>query len=64
MVYAVTSIIILSASPREVHLDLAMKVFGSLNKYTKRGYSINPQPLNIDMDYYMVELKMYFGDHY
>ena len=60
LTYDVTSIRIFSEAPREVHFDLAKKVFGYLKKYPKRGYAINPQPLDIDMEYKKVDLKMGF----
>ena len=60
LTYAVTSISIFYEASREVHLDLAKKVFGYLKKYPKRGYAINPQPLDIDMEYNKVDLKRGF----
>ena len=45
-------------------LDMARRIFGYLNKYPKRGYSINPQPLTINADYEKVHMKYYFGNQY
>ena len=62
--YYVTSFSIFSEASMEGHLDLANKVFGYLNKYSKRGYTINNQPLNISMDDEKVDLRMDFGNQY
>ena len=48
----------------EGHLDLVYKVFGYMNKYPKRGYATNTQPLNINMDDEKVDLRMDFGNQY
>ena len=64
LTYAVTSLSRFSAASREGHTNLANKVFGYLNKYTKQGYDINTQPLNIDMEYNKLDLNMNFGNQY
>ena len=64
MTYAVTSLSRFYVAPREGHLQLAKKVFGYLEKYPKRGYATNPQPLTIKMEYEKVELKIDFGSQY
>ena len=35
-----------------------------MKKFQKRGYAINPQPLNIDADYEKVQMKYYFVNQY
>ena len=59
-----TSLDISSEAPWKGHLDLSKKVFGYLKKYSKYGYSINPQALNIYMEYDKLELNIYYGKQY
>ena len=47
-----------SAAPRVGHLDLARRIFGYLEKYPKRGYAMNSQPLTIDVDYEKVQMNL------
>eukprot|EP00957_Ditylum_brightwellii_P011276 852974-Ditylum_brightwellii.AAC.1 len=47
--------------PRVEHLKVARKIFGYLKKYPKRGCVINPIPLQLDLDYQKVDLKLDFG---
>ena len=61
LAYAIISLSIFSAAPREGHLELVNKAFGYMEKYPKREYAINPQPMTINMEYNKVELKMDFG---
>ena len=64
LICVVTSRIRFSVAPMEVHLYISNNLFVYLNKYLRRGYAINPQPLTIDMEYENVELKMDFGNQY
>jgi hypothetical protein len=45
-------------------LELAGKVFRYLEKYPRRGYTINPEPPEIDAPYNVVQLKQDFGGQY
>ena len=61
--YAISFLSRFSAAPREGHLQLAVKVFGYLKKFPKRGYAINPQPLVLG-EYEEVSAIMDFGNQY
>eukprot|EP00957_Ditylum_brightwellii_P077602 5896481-Ditylum_brightwellii.AAC.1 len=50
--------------PRIGHLKLARKIFGCLKKYSVKGYVINLTPLQLDLIYQQVELKLDFGTQY
>ena len=43
---------------------MSRRIFGYLKKYPKRGHAINPQPLNVDVNYEKVKMKYYFGNKY
>ena len=53
-----------SAAPLVGHLDLSRRIFGYLKNYPKRGYVINPHPMDIDVAYEKVHIKYYFGNKY
>ena len=62
--YATCSLSRFSIAPRKGHLELAKKIFGYLRKYPKRGYVINPNPPNIDLEYEDVKVKTDYGYQY
>ena len=62
--YYVSSLSRFLDAPQVGHIDLYIRVFGYLKKYPKRGYSINPQPLNVDVEYDKVQMKYDFGNQY
>ena len=62
--YAVSSLSRFQSAPQVGHIDMYRIIFGYLKKYPKRGYEINPQPLNIDAYYEKVNMKYDIGnDH-
>ena len=64
LAYYVSLLIRCSSARRFGYLDLAMRIFGYLKKYPKRGYTINPQPLTINVTYEKVQMKYYFVNQY
>ena len=46
------------------HIDLSRRIFCYLKNYPKQGYAINPQPLNVDVEYEKVKMKYDFGNQY
>ena len=64
LAYVFSSLIILPAATRVVHLDLATIIFGYLKKNPIIGYAINPQPLTVDSNYEKFQMKYYSGNQY
>ena len=60
--FAVSSLSRFCAHPREGHLKRAIKILGYLKKFPKRGYMIDPNELNLGIDY--SEIKPDFGNQY
>ena len=59
--YAVTSLSRFSVAPRELHLQLAQKIYGYLKKYPKRGYIIKPESPKINIEYTKETFSKDFG---
>eukprot|EP00957_Ditylum_brightwellii_P149379 11377452-Ditylum_brightwellii.AAC.1 len=51
LVYAVSSLSRFSSMPRKGHMELAKRLMGYVKKYPKRGYAINPMPLNLNIKF-------------
>eukprot|EP00957_Ditylum_brightwellii_P049914 3783685-Ditylum_brightwellii.AAC.1 len=62
--HVVLSLSRFSAMPRVGHLKLTSKVFVYLKEYPKRGYVINLTPLQLDLEYQKIDLKLDFGIQY
>ena len=60
--FAVANLNRFAHSPREGHLKRAIKIFGYLKKYTKRGYVIDPREPIVNLKY--EKLVPDFGNQY
>ena len=62
--YAVSSLSRFSQAPRVIHIVKTRIISGYLERYLKRGYTINPKPLIVDANYDKVQMKYDFGNHF
>ena len=62
--YSVSSLSMFLTAPRVGHIELPIIIFGYLKNNPKRGYEINPQPLNIDVNDEKFHMKYYFENQY
>ena len=60
--FAVSSLSRFSSNPREGHLHRAIKIFGYLKKYTKKGFIIDPRSPVTNLNFERVEPD--FGNQY
>ena len=64
LAYFVSSLSRFSSAPQVGHIDLSRKIFCYFNKYPKKGYVIDPQPLPFDANHEKVQMKYDFGNKY